>query len=470
MDAVPFSRWFAVLQQRWPLLCLLLFFAVCSVKYGEKVMDTSERDNRSAILRWREQILELDQGVNIWDKFTYPNPPIMVVLLKPLVSLPAFVGSMTWYYLKVAMALAAMGLIFALLGDQGHRFPTWARAIAVLLSLRPIEGDLSHGNINLFILLTCVVGLYCFRRRRDSAAGLCLALAIACKVTPALFVPYFLWKRSWKVLAGCGAGLVLFFWLVPGLYFGFEANNEYLVSWYKGMIEPYTLQGVVTTAHENQSLPGLMHRMLTPSPSFGVYEGDRYVPQEYHNLVAWSPAVVGGLVKICMLAFAGLVVWVCRTPTGQRQHWQLTAEYGLIFIGMLLFSERTWKHHCVTMLVPFSVLTYYLTTGRPGPRMKRFVVLMLVLAALLMTATSTGGGHWLVRAGKLAQVYGAYVWANLAMTAALAIVLWRQNQAARQVLPGSGATSHHVVHCRRTVWTKESPRATETVAAGERAA
>ena len=37
---------------------------------------------------------------------------------------------------------------------------------------------------------------------QSKSAGCVLGLAIACKVTPALFVPYLAWKRSWKALAG----------------------------------------------------------------------------------------------------------------------------------------------------------------------------------------------------------------------------------------------------------------------------
>jgi alpha-1,2-mannosyltransferase len=445
MDVVTAPPRFAWVRQHWLLLALVLFFGACSVKYGDKVLDTAERDNRSAFLRWREQILEMDQGINIWEKYNYPNPPIMVLLLKPLAPLPAFAGSMTFYYLKVVMALVAIALVFRLLESDGRLCPTWAKAVAVLLSLRPIEGDLSHGNVNLFILLICVAGLFCFRKRRDLAAGGCFALAIACKVTPALFVPYFLWKRSWKVLTGCCVGLVLFFWLVPAFFFGFENNNNYLASWYKSMIQPYAVEGSVTTEHQNQSLPGLLHRMLTHSPSFGTYEGEMYVPLEYHNVVDWDPTVVRGLVKLSMLAFAALVIGVCRNPTRDRQRWQLAAEFGLIFVGMLLFSERTWKHHCVTMLVPFSVLVYYLAAGQPAPRSKRFVVAMLVLAALLMTATGTGGGHVLARIGKIAEVYGAYVGANLALVAALGVVLWRQNRAVAQAAIAPATTKSAAV-------------------------
>src|SRR5581483_1747354 len=110
--------------------------------------------------------------------------------------------------------------------------------------------------------------------------------------------------------------------------------------------------------HENQSLPGLIHRMVTDSPSFSAFVDNQQVTVESHNFVAWDPFVARGIVKLCQPGFGAFGVWVWRTKTDDRQRWQLAAEYGLILVGMLLFSERTWKHHCVTLLVPFCVLSY----------------------------------------------------------------------------------------------------------------
>jgi alpha-1,2-mannosyltransferase len=425
MDALLSNGWLLSLRERWLVLCLVLFFVALSVQYTDKVHD-STRPNRSAFLRWRDQILELDDGVNIWDTHNYPNPPIMTMLLKPLVLLPPLLGSLVWFYLKAALTLAAIFLAFRLVENPGQPWPSWAKALAVALSLRPIMGDLSHGNINLFILLLCVSALYCYRRRRDGAAGMVLGLAIACKLTPALLVPYFLWKRSWRLVASCGVGLALFLWLVPGLFFGFEQNQAYLVSWHSNMIKPFVVDGKVTTDYENQSLPGLVFRMMTESASFSTFVDDQYVPLENHNFATLDPSLAAGIVKVLMAAFACLVLWVCRTPTADRQRWQMAAEFGLILIGMLLFSERTWKHHCVTMLVPFCVLCYVLAAGQPGPRMKRFVIGMLIVAALCMAATASGWSRSLDRASILAQVYGAYVWANIALASALAVLLHQQ--------------------------------------------
>src|SRR5439155_23990989 len=190
----------------------------------------SERDNRSAILRWRAQLLELNQGDDIWETRAYPNPPIMALLLQPIVQLPPMLGSLVFFYLKAGMTLAALFWFFHIVETPARPFPAWGKAVALVLSLRPIIGDLTHANVNLFILFLVVAALYAFTRGREGLAGLVLALAIACKVTPALFLPYFLWKRAWRTLAGAGIGLVLFFWLVPGLFLGMERNAQFLAN------------------------------------------------------------------------------------------------------------------------------------------------------------------------------------------------------------------------------------------------
>src|SRR5690606_8107896 len=144
------------------------------------------------------------------------------------------------------------------------------------LSLRPILSDLSHGNVNILILFLVVASLYAFHRGRDFLAGVVLALAIACKLTPALLAAYFLWKGAWRTLAGCAFGLVLFFLIIPGLVLGFGHNAQMLASWVEVMVLPYVAGGEVTSEHHNQSLPGLVYRLFTASPSFSDYVDGRY--------------------------------------------------------------------------------------------------------------------------------------------------------------------------------------------------
>ncbi len=423
MDASPALAIPTHPRERWFAVGLLLFFVALSVQYSFKVRDDDHRDNRSAILRWREQILELDHGVNIFDRHNYPNPPIMVLLLSPVVHLPPLICSLCWFYLKVVMVVVAIALAFRLVESPARPFPAWAKAVTVVLSLRPVMGDLSHGNINIFILFLVVLALYAYRRRRELPAGLLLGLAVACKVTPALFVPYFLWKRSWRTLAGCAAGLVLFFWLVPGLLLGFDRNAECLSSWYDKMIVPFVFGGEITPEHNNQSLPGVLTRLLTREPSFTHFADGHYVADEFYNIADLGAGWVRLLIKGCMAVFALAVVWACRTPTTGRRGWRLAAEFSVVVLGMLLFSERTWKHHCVTLLLPFAVIVYWLATHRAGTALRAYLVGTLTVVTLLMASTSTGLADALEKAAKLAQTYGAYVWAYLLLIGALVVLL-----------------------------------------------
>ncbi len=404
----------AVLLQRTFLLGLVVLVLVLSIQYGIKASE-----NKSAIVRWRNQLLHLEDQ-DIYSHYAYPNPPIMALLLEPIANLPPTVGALLWFYLRVAMAVGSVLCFFAIVETPEAPFPVWAKNLTILLSLRPVMGDLTHGNVNLFILFLVALGLYAIRRQRDYLGGATIALAVACKVTPALFIPYFLWKRAWKTLAGMAVGLVLFLVLIPSLFLGFARNWELLHSWTDQMITPFVVQGVVTSEHQNQSLPGFLYRMTTASPSFIDWDNKT---STYDNVMTLDVSVVKWILKGCMLAFALLVVWTCRTPFSSRYGWRLAAEYSIVILGMLIFSERTWKHHCVTLVAPFAVLCYYLAVCRPAPVLRGILIGLLTLAELSMALTSTSLiAHF---DAKMAQVYGAYLWAICLLAAALFIILRR---------------------------------------------
>ena len=422
-----------LLSTKWPRLPqpsqrafmggLLFLFVAVSVQYSLKVMQPREDGmTRSAILRWSPQIQALEEGVDISRAFNYPNPPIMALMLWPFTELPPLAAALTWFYVKVAMALLAMFWTFRMLETPERPFPPWAKALAVVLSLRPILSDLSHGNVNILILFLVVGALYAFHTRRDFLSGLVLALAIACKLTPALLICYFVWKRSWSALAGTALGLWLFFFGVPGAILGFEYNWQLLTGWVEVMVMPFIQGGFVTSEHHNQSLPGLVYRLLTHNPSFSDYIKDVYTPLAYSNFMNLSTATAQWVVKVCMGLFAVLIMWTCRHPAkGVRRGWPLPAEYSLLLIGMLLFSERTWKHHAVTLLVPYAVLCYALAAGTLSRLGRRAVIASLVISTLLIASTSKGllGSE----AADAAQVYGGFTFAFLVLAAGCAVVL-----------------------------------------------
>ena len=51
-------------------------------------------DDRSAFIRWRHQVLQFWDGVNIYDEMMFPNPPILPITLYPLMALPPVTGAL----------------------------------------------------------------------------------------------------------------------------------------------------------------------------------------------------------------------------------------------------------------------------------------------------------------------------------------------------------------------------------------
>jgi hypothetical protein len=296
----------------------------------------------------------------------------------------------------------------------------------VLLSLHPILGDLSHGNVNILIAFLVVAALELLRRRYDFAAGLTLALAVACKVTPALFLPYLLWRRWWTALAGAVVGLGLWLVLVPGVVLGFDRNAELLGSWFDTMVKPFVIDGRITSEHANQSLPGLFTRLLTDAPSALEYDPDdgHPVPAEHHNLLTLDPVVPKRLVQGCQAAFLVAGMLLCRTPRGVRQGTAVAAEYAFVALGMLLFSERTWKHHAVVLVLPYAVIAAAVA-ARPWSSGLRAVLagIMTVAGVLAIAPGAVPESKVGERFQDTFLAYGSHTAVFLLLTAAVLLVL-----------------------------------------------
>lgn len=411
-------------ERAFVLLLVLLVVGV-SIRVARRVA----RDGSSAFARWQPQLRQMADGVDISEKHHYPNPPVMAVLLEPLAHLPPVPAALAWFYLKAAMAAASVWQVLRVVHAGQAQPSRWAGMLIVVCGLKPILDDLSHGNVNIVILFLVVTALTAYRAKRDLLAGGLLGLAVACKLTPALFLPYLAWKRSWRALAGCVAGLALFLYpgILPAARLGMTENQRQLVSWYRVMVHPFLVEGKVTSEHLNQSLPGLVTRLATDSPSFVAWLGDDLVPMRYDNVLSLSPTVAGVAVKSCLLGFVLVVAWACRGRS--RASWRVAAEFGLVTLGMLLFSERTWKHHAVTLVLPLGLLIA--AASRLRRRWRVALIGVVALTMLLMIVPGLGGGKDRFETGlspdfaKMAQVYGAYTWAFVLLAGGLVVLLRR---------------------------------------------
>ncbi len=395
-------------------------------------------DHRSAFVRWRPQVLQFWSGVNIYDKMLFPNPPIMPISLYPLMVMPTVAGAMCWFAIKVAMTTAVLLMCFEIVKPRGQTaFPPMMRSLILLLALRPILGDLHHGNNNLLILFLVMSMYYAWRKGWDIGAGLLLALATSYKVTPALFFIYFAYKRSWRTLTWGLLGMGIFLIIVPSVVIGPTFNGECLGMWFDRMITPFIVKNASSPPEINQSMVAVLTRLLTNlTPGQGRY--DTHVDVNFVSLPAW---MVGYLFKALAVGMLGLLAFLCRTKTTDRRDPRMLGEISLIVLTMLFLSERSWKHHYVTLLLPYSYLVGEFFSNRLGPRARALLVGSWALTFSLMAAASADlGGLFAEGQGhEIAQGYGSFLWAGVIL---YGMVAWRVWSRRTEVSPSDPPESH----------------------------
>ena len=130
--------------------------------------------------------------------FTYP--PLAAVLMAPM-------GALSWPVVKavtvIAILSATAACVWLCLRERVRLAPRWmvlavGATTAGMFLLDPIRQNLSFGQINMFLGVLVFVDLLVLQPRGSRWAGVGIGLAMAIKITPGLFLIYFLLGRQWR--------------------------------------------------------------------------------------------------------------------------------------------------------------------------------------------------------------------------------------------------------------------------------
>lgn len=388
-------------------------FAGSSAQFLHKVSRQS-----TAYERWRGDV------VRLWDRpselGSFPYPTIAALLMLPTASMSAMSGGIWW---QVAKGVSLAATLYFCLGLAGGSKPWRELGVVALLMLlagaRYITADLTHGNINLFVAVLAIGGIYAFVRGYDIAAGLLLALGTAIKVTPGLLIIYFAYKRQWKLTAWAAVGLVVFLVVVPVAAQGPAAARGQFANWWDQYVSPYLLHGEVFNTQINQSLPGVLYRLTVPSPA--IERSGAAV-----NLLNLTHEQACRLIRLANAVVVLGMGYLFRKKITQRASLGQVAEYALVLLGMLMLSERTWKAHCVLVLLPGAVLSAALWAEGFSRSARWWMagLLGIALAISLLTATDLIGPV----PADYAEAYGAVLIANILLAAGLTIFISKSKE------------------------------------------
>jgi alpha-1,2-mannosyltransferase len=346
--------------------------------------------------------------------FTYP--PLAAVAFSPFAWLSLDVASVAITLTTLVLLIASTVIVLTGLDVMASSSsttvtsePAWLRrcwlAAAVvapaLIYLEPIRSNFDFGQINV-VLMTLVIA-DCVPRKTPWPRGMLLGVAIALKLTPAVFLLYFLLRRDTRALLVTATSAVMA--TLAGFGLAWRDSWEYWTDTVRNTDRIGT-----ATLNTNQNIAGALARL-------GLGEGERFV--------IWT---------LACLAVLGLTVWAVRRVLRADQ-----PVLALICVAMfgLVVSPVSWSHHWVWALP--TVLVISVVAFR-----RRHVALGLVAAAgiALMVWTpiplmpehhETSASLWRQLAG------GSYVWWAIAVIAVAGTVSARSanRSVSLQLLPAS---------------------------------
>jgi alpha-1,2-mannosyltransferase len=250
------------------------------------------------------------QGLRL--PFTYP--PIAAILMAPLGLLPMAAAGTVLAVATVVLAGVVLGLFVRRLTGAGAA-ALWAVGwlLPGMLLFEPVRSTLDYGQINM--VLMALVALDCLSVHPRWPRGALTGLAAAVKLTPLVFILYFLLRRDYRAAATAGisfavataAGFVL-------------AGGDSVRYWTAIVFQTGRIGGAATAT--NQSLQGVLARAgLDPHTLPGV--------------AAWLALSVLVVVVACL--------GIRRALAAGQDCWALSLN---AFAGLLI-SPISWSHHWV---------------------------------------------------------------------------------------------------------------------------
>lgn len=322
--------------------------------------------------------------------FTYP--PLSAVAFAPFawLSLPAASAAITVTTMVLLVVSTTIVLTRLRVGDSWHRRAWLAGALVApaVVFAEPLRANLEFGQINV-VLMTLVIA-DCVPRRTPWPRGLLLGLAIAVKLTPAVFLLYFLLRRDTRAVLVTTASAVV------ATLLGFAlAWRDSWVYWFETLRDTDRIGSA--TLNTNKNVSGMLAR-------FGVGEDTRFL--------LW--------VGLCFVVL-GLTVWATHRAVRADPHGD-SAVLGLLCVAMfgLAVSPVSWSHHWVW------VLPTVLVTAVVGYRTRTVALLVISAIGVALTVwtpitlmpahNETSVSPWLRVVG------GSYLWWALAVIVVIGAV------------------------------------------------
>lgn len=305
--------------------------------------------------------------------------------------------------LRYAVAVACLTITIMLFHRMlcGPSNPSvWSRLLvgvgAGALTLQFILNDLDDGGPHLILLGILTGGIYAIWAGRERLGAVLIGLGIILKITPALFVLLFLWKRQWRLASYTVLATV--FWIVlPVLYMGPSSWWDHHTEWTRNAVLS-VLDRQVEGRQENELQKAnlsLRHTMLRYLVTYPPTHRLRQVDQGYKPVLDLPSSVANAIVGVAAISLLGLFAWFSSRvfqgpgdPTWAR-------DCAATLMLALFLSPITWDQHLVWM-IPAACVVVAAAAKMSGELSRTGYAMLAVYVVLTMVLNYevVGSARW----------------------------------------------------------------------------
>jgi hypothetical protein len=323
------------------------------------------------------------KGENVYDDNAYKKdkianfkyPPIFAAITALFALTSQRMAATMWFSFNFLLIILFIYYCGKLIFGQGitPRQKNGVYFWSLFLTLRFYMQNFDEGQVNFLMMTTLLLGLYAASRKKEFLGGVFFGFSILVKYMTALFIPYFLFKKRFKIVIYTLLSLVIFS-LLPALFFGWERNLSLQKNFFPYLCK--TSLGMHSLSdYANQSIMATVVRFFSGHGSYGT----NLLHLNDHNLV-----FIAGVTYILMFL---LSIYPVNTNSLFKTNNNLSKiDIGMLFICVALFNPNAWIHNFIFLTFGYMVVFFYLYKVKP---IDKIVMALVVLSFILHSLTAS---------------------------------------------------------------------------------
>jgi hypothetical protein len=326
------------------LLLLILVFLFFSLIYQYFVK--KDMTDFGVCYKGGKRILKGEALYRVSDgHLQYKYSPVSAMFFSVFALLPFELAKFIWYLSELIFLFLSLIISYDILPSKQKK-KGLVLILSFLVLLKFVGREIELGQVNIFIFFLLIMMLKALYKKNDIKGGLFLGFSLIFKPYGLVFLPYFILKKRFKLIAS-GLGTVIMGFILPVIFYGLKGNIDILKAWQKTL---------------SQSTPGLLDHYDNASIlAFFL----KIVPDESREL-----AFILIICSVLLVAFSFL--WMMILGKRETLKKPEVLEYSFLFVLIPLFSPLAWPYNYLYSILTIVFLINYIDKF---PKVLRYVLI-----------------------------------------------------------------------------------------------